>query len=71
MQTKINKKVFYMFTYVSRHYGHPPMCPDLMDTLHNDNGNTMWKYKHMQCIIEDFNLPGFNWLEEEILDGPC
>ena len=25
----------------------------------------------MQCIIGgDFNLPGFNWLEEEILDGP-
>ena len=24
----------------------------------------------MQCIIGDFNLPCFNWLEEEILDGP-
>ena len=31
----------------------------------------MKKYKHMQCFIGgDFNLPGFNWLEEEILDGP-
>ena len=31
----------------------------------------MKKYKHMQCaIVGDFNLPCFNWLEEEILDGP-
>ena len=32
----------------------------------------MNKYKHMQCAIGGhFNLPGYNWLEEEILDGPC
>ena len=24
----------------------------------------------MQCVIGDFNLPGFIWLEEEILDRP-
>ena len=31
----------------------------------------MRKYKHMQCVIGgDFNVPGFNWLEEKILDGP-
>ena len=38
--------------------------------IHNYTCNTMRKYKHMQSIIGDFNLPGFNWLEEEILDGP-
>ena len=31
----------------------------------------MKKYKHMQCAMGgDFSLPCFNWLEEEILDGP-
>ena len=31
----------------------------------------MRKCKHMQCVIAGyFNLPGFNWLEEKILDGP-
>ena len=24
----------------------------------------------MQCAIGDFNLPGFKWPEEEILNGP-
>ena len=25
----------------------------------------------MQCVIGgDFNLPGFSWLQEEVLDGP-
>ena len=42
--------------------------------IHNDIGNTMKKYKHMQHIYKhiggDFNLPCFNWLEEEIMDGP-
>ena len=38
--------------------------------IHNDIGNTMRKYKHMQCVIGgEFNLPGLNWLKEEILDG--
>ena len=40
--------------------------------IHNDVGNTMKKYKHMQCAMGgEFHFPGFNWLEEEILDGPC
>ena len=39
--------------------------------IHNDIGNTMKKYKHMQCVKGgDFNLPYFNWLEKEILHGP-
>ena len=43
---------------------------ELVTLIHNDIGNTMKEYKHMQCVIGgDFNLPGFNWLEEEILDG--
>ena len=44
---------------------------DSLALIHNDIGNTMKKYKQMQCVIGgDINLPGFNWLEEEILDGP-
>ena len=35
--------------------------------IHNDIGNTMKKYKHMQSVIRgDISLPCFNWLEEEI-----
>ena len=39
--------------------------------IHNDIGNTIKKYKHMQCANRgDLNLSCLNWLEEEILDGP-
>ena len=32
-----------------------------LSLIHNDIGNTMKKYKHMQCTIRgDYNLPGFN-----------
>ena len=52
-------------------YGPPNSRNESLALIHNDICNTMKKHKHMQCVIGgDFNLPGFNWLEEEILDGP-
>ena len=50
----------------------PPNCRNKSLTLiHNDIGKAIRKHRHMQCVMGgDFNLTGYNWLEEEILDGP-
>ena len=56
---------------IASFYRPPNSQNESLALIHNDIGNTMKKYKHMQCIIGgDINLPGFNWHEEEILDGP-
>ena len=56
---------------IASFYRPPNSRNESLTLIHNDIGNTMKKYKHMQCVIGgDFNLPCFNWLEEEILDGP-
>ena len=55
---------------IASFYRPPNFLNESLALTHSDIGNTMKKYKHMQCIIRDFNLPCFNWLEEEILDGP-
>ena len=42
-----------------------------LTSIHNDIGNAMRKCMHMLCVIGgNFNLQDFNWLDEEILDGP-
>ena len=56
---------------IASFYRPPNSRNESLALIHNDIGNTMKKYKHMQCAIGgDFNLPCLNWLEEEILDGP-
>ena len=56
---------------IASFYRRPNSWNESLTSVHNDIGNNMKKYKHMQCDIGgDFNLPCFNWLEEEILDGP-
>ena len=39
----------------------PNSWNESLTLIHNDIGNTMKKYKHMQCVIGgDFNHPCFN-----------
>ena len=34
IEIRINRIAFYVFTYVSRLYGHPSMCSDFINTLY-------------------------------------
>ena len=55
---------------IASFYRPPNSLNESLALIHNDIGNTK-KNTNMQCIIGgDFNLPGFNRLEEEILDEP-
>ena len=57
--------------YMASFHRPPNFRNESLTSIHYDIGNTMMKYRHMQRAIGgDFILPGVNWLEEEILDGP-
>ena len=46
---------------IASFYRSPNSRNESLALIHNDIGNTMKKYKHMQCVIGgDFNLPCFN-----------
>ena len=52
-------------------YRPPYSRNETLTSIHNDIGYTMRKYKYIQCVIGVVvKLPGFVWLEEELLDRP-